>query len=261
MASSDTTSPSTPSRSDKRSMVITLKLPSATLSRWPGLPASSLEDIEEKTKVSSSPSSSSTPLAPASSADHAPDASTPGTAAALAGTPAPPTPEVPRRKGIPGPKPGSKRGQPADGVPKPRGKPGPKKKPRLEDGSIDYAAAARLSITTSHKLGPRANQGAINAGLRALDRSGKPCRKWERKPFTLKSFTGVVWEIPTWAAPPRPKPVEPDAAKDDTAATNGDTETKANNSLSDKSNSGEAESTPPETNGFSSPAPAVAVTS
>jgi hypothetical protein len=51
------------------------------------------------------------------------------------------------------------------------------------------------------KLGPKANQGAINAGLRALDRSGKPCRKWARGGFQLKSFTGVAWEIPRWSAP------------------------------------------------------------
>jgi hypothetical protein len=49
------------------------------------------------------------------------------------------------------------------------------------------------------RLGPKANQGAINAGLRALDRSGKPCRKWERKTFTLKSFTGAGWTTPSWA--------------------------------------------------------------
>lgn len=51
---------------------------------------------------------------------------------------------------------------------------------------------------TGHKLGPKANQGAINAGLRALDRSGKPCRKWSKKPFQLKSFTGIVWDVPSW---------------------------------------------------------------
>jgi hypothetical protein len=66
-----------------------------------------------------------------------------------------------------------------------------------EDGTIDQSAKA----ATVHKLGPKANQGAINAGLRALDRSGKPCRKWARGGFTLKSFTGVVWEIPRWTAP------------------------------------------------------------
>jgi len=65
---------------------------------------------------------------------------------------------------------GVKRSLPqADGIPKPRGKPGPKKK--------------------------------INAGLRALDRSGKPCRKWQKGNFRIKSFTGAVWEIPRWRAP------------------------------------------------------------
>ncbi|KAJ4583313.1 hypothetical protein HRR86_003708 [Exophiala dermatitidis] len=119
----------------------------------------------------------------------------------------------------------------SNGTPKPRGKPGPKKKPRLyvpflplsqhdatfagsvltqprEDGSIDHGAN-KGSVTTGpgpggHKLGPKANQGAINAGLRALDRSGKPCRKWVKKSFTLKSFTGVTWELPSWKGHERP---------------------------------------------------------
>lgn len=69
-----------------------------------------------------------------------------------------------------------------------------------EDGTIDHASAANRG-GAGHKLGPKANQGAINAGLRALDRSGKPCRKWAKGGFTLKSFTGVVWEIPRWTAP------------------------------------------------------------
>ena len=52
-----------------------------------------------------------------------------------------------------------------------------------------------------HKLGPKANQGAINAGLRALDRTGRPCRKWIKHGFHVKSFTGVIWRIPSWRAP------------------------------------------------------------
>jgi len=51
------------------------------------------------------------------------------------------------------------------------------------------------------KLGPKANQGAINAQLRALDRTGKPCKRWSKATFSLKSFTGVQWTIPTWGAP------------------------------------------------------------
>lgn len=71
-----------------------------------------------------------------------------------------------------------------------------------EDGTIE---GGRNGLA-SHKLGPKANQGAINAGLRALDRSGKPCRKWTKGGFTLKTFTGVIWEIPRWTAPPKPRP-------------------------------------------------------
>ena len=74
-----------------------------------------------------------------------------------------------------------------------------------DDGTIDHGgvktAVGAVAPISTHKLGPKANQGAINAGLRALDRSGRPCRKWERKPFQLKSFTGVVWELPSWRAP------------------------------------------------------------
>lgn len=40
--------------------------------------------------------------------------------------------DTPRRKGLPGPKPGSKRSlNPSDSVPKPRAKPGPKKRQKL----------------------------------------------------------------------------------------------------------------------------------
>jgi len=53
---------------------------------------------------------------------------------------------------------------------------------------------------TTHKLGPKANQGAINAGLRALDRSGNPCRRWNKKALAVKSFTGVTWTLPSWGA-------------------------------------------------------------
>jgi hypothetical protein len=72
---------------------------------------------------------------------------------------------------------------------------------RSEDGTIDPSSSLRAA--GAHKLGPKANQGAINAGLRALDRSGTPCRKWAKGSFRLKSFTGVVWEVNRWTAPTR----------------------------------------------------------
>jgi hypothetical protein len=52
-----------------------------------------------------------------------------------------------------------------------------------------------------HKLGPKANTGAINNNLRALDRSGKPCKRWAKKGIQLKSFTGVMWSLHTWRTP------------------------------------------------------------
>ena len=69
------------------------------------------------------------------------------------------------------------------------------------------------------KLGPKANQGAINAGLRALDRSGKPCRKWEKKVFSLKSFTGVAWSVPTWRSPKKTMVDENGDVKSDTTSS------------------------------------------
>lgn len=102
-----------------------------------------------------------------------------------------------------------------------------------EDGTIDHTGAAKAG---AHKLGPKANQGAINAGLRALDRSGKPCRKWAKGGFQLKSFTGVVWEIPRWTAPPKPSAEE---GTEDSAVPSADNssskENKENGVQEDKS--------------------------
>lgn len=92
-----------------------------------------------------------------------------------------------------------------------------------EDGTIDHSSAA--ARPSAHKLGPKANQGAINAGLRALDRSGKPCRKWAKGGFKLKSFTGVSWEIPRWTAPPR---TNPGSGIEDSAAPSAEGSNKEN---------------------------------
>ncbi|KAJ5326176.1 SPla/RYanodine receptor SPRY [Penicillium brevicompactum] len=56
-------------------------------------------------------------------------------------------------------------------------------------------------LPAAQRLGPKANTGAINAGLRALDRTGSACRKWERKPLQLRSFTGIMWQLPSWRTP------------------------------------------------------------
>ena len=131
-----------------------------------------------------------------------------------------------KKKGFGGPKPGVKRrlGAMTDGQPKPRGKPGPKRKKMCVVLLLYYALPESLLTlftrdgedngrpwTTpaaggaGHKLGPKANQGAINAGLRALDRTGKPCRKWQKAGFSIKSFTGNAWSLSSWAAPRPPQ--------------------------------------------------------
>ncbi|PYI32814.1 DUF1711-domain-containing protein [Aspergillus indologenus CBS 114.80] len=255
------------SRSGSSKKMVVLKLSPDLLSQFATPPPESKESKNKKhidtpaespvkIKEPSSPASSSAELPPPpSSVDNASDAaSTPaaGTSAA----------DTPRRKGVPGPKPGSKRGlgQTGETYPRPRGKPGPKKKPRLDDGTVDHA-----KLAANHKLGPKANLGAINAGLRALDRTGAPCRKWERKPLQLKSFTGIQWALPTWRAPKPPRPEENGEAKE-MALETGDSDSKANQSASgvpsEKSNMGDGDVTPLPSNipDASSPAPAIAMT-
>jgi hypothetical protein len=97
------------------------------------------------------------------------------------------------------------------------------------------------------KLGPKANQGAINAHLRALDRTGKPCRKWQRQGFKLLSFTGVAWNLPSWAT--NKKALQTDFAGDvKSDSSGGSSELKgiqeSSAAPSDKSNSGADGDTP-----------------
>ena len=110
----------------------------------------------------------------------------------------------------------------------------------------------------THKLGPKANQGAINAGLRALDRSGKPCKRWQKSGFSLKTFTGVTWQITTWRAP-KTKKVELEPGVEQASLPTSNSQSKENNNSSnigsEKSGSGEADLPI----AASSPIPAIAV--
>ena len=115
-----------------------------------------------------------------------------------------------------------------------------------EDGTVEPKAAA-----ASHRLGPKANTGAINAGLRALDRSGTPCRRWERKPLQLRSFTGVLWQLPSWRAPVH-------KVEENGDAETGDSDSKANNSVSGVS--GDGDFTPLPQRVVDSPSTAIAMT-
>ncbi|KAI8953550.1 INO80 complex, subunit Ies4 [Xylaria longipes] len=235
----------------KSPVLVTLRVPSDRLRKI--LDPSWVEEETPKASAASSPAPNDIPAAVASQDDNA-SPSSPGTPAA-SGTPSqtpmgPPT-DNPKKKGV-------KRSAAAAGndpTAKIRGKPGPKKKARLEDGSID--PNGRPGGSAYHKLGPKANQGAINAGLRALDRSGAPCRKWTKGGFRLKSFTGVLWEIPRWTAPSKPKP---EAATDEATGSadssnkenKDDSQMKSENSTSNVE--GEPRSIPPSAHA-SSPAP------
>lgn len=249
------------------SLLVTLKLSPDLLQRFlsdsdlpeqkPTMPAT-----EKIINDRSSPASSTeVPVARPSSADNASEAdatSTPATGA----TPG----ETPRRKGVPGPKPGNKRANGQVEPAKARGRPGPKKKPRLDEGGdLSKVAAA-------HRLGPKANTGAINAGLRALDRTGAPCRKWEKQPFRLRSFTGVLWQLPSWRTHAPAKSEETDDkvtaalesgdsdAKQTLAAPGTDTQNGSSAVPSEKSNSGDGDVTPAPSNLVEASSPAIAMT-
>jgi hypothetical protein len=121
-----------------------------------------------------------------------------------------------------------------------------------EDGTIDHTVKTANPTGAAHKLGPKTNAGAINANLRALDRSGKPCRKWARKPFSVKSFTGVSWELPSWKGGEKPALLgQDDLSETKDISQLSSSEVKPNND-SDvaMSNTGDA---PAETNGASLP--------
>ncbi|KAF2107595.1 INO80 complex, subunit Ies4 [Lophiotrema nucula] len=248
-----------------KSKTVVLKLAPEQLAKFPHTIDSSSKPSLAGSKAASS--SSDTPVAPAvePTPSENPSDSTAATPAVNgmstpSSTLAPSAPGA-KRKGIPGPKPGAKRGAAhftPDGVPKPRGKPGPKKKQKLGDMINDpltkgpFAAPAPIQ-----RLGPKANQGAINAGLRALDRTGKPCRKWEKKGFQLRSFTGVAWSVGTWRAPKKAAVFSEDVKSDSTGSS--DTKVKDESSaVSEKSNAHADSGTPMPvpTNGMaSSPTP------
>ncbi|KAJ5457188.1 hypothetical protein N7530_012462 [Penicillium desertorum] len=232
-------------KNSSNSLMVVLKLSGDTLQQFASPKIKGQNNTIKSNDNSSPASSTELPTVRPSSADNGSDAdaiSTPATGATAGDTP--------RRKGVPGPKPGNKRTkEQTDSTAKSRGRPGPKKKPRLDEGETTKIPAAQ-------RLGPKANTGAINAGLRALDRTGAACRKWERKPLQLRSFTGVMWQLPAWRTPGISKS---DHSVDGKVAAmeSGDSDTKptlhapgtdtANGSSavpSEKSNSGDGDITP-----------------
>jgi len=131
------------------------------------------------------------------------------------------------------------------------------------DGTIDRSTDPVTNKPTgaAPRLGPKANTGAINEKLRQLDRTGKPCRRWERKGLQLKSFTGTAWNMTSWKAPAKTNGVDANGeVKSDSSSDVKMPESSA--VASERSQSGLADRDRDvvmgETNGLeSSPAPAV----
>ncbi|CCX04682.1 INO80 complex subunit Ies4-domain-containing protein [Pyronema domesticum] len=175
------TSPSSPSSTTSAAMPAPSTTPSARQRKKPG-PKPKPKPVQSLIVVLKVPSTFLATLPASPMGEVTPSASSPrGT------SPQPNTGE--KRKGVPGPKPGTKRVR-APGAPPL--KPG-RKKTKLDP--------TQLIGPNGLKLGPKANTGAINDKLRALDRTGKPCKRWQKSGFTLKSFTGVTWAVPAWSAP------------------------------------------------------------
>jgi hypothetical protein len=94
-----------------------------------------------------------------------------------------------------------------------RGGPGKRSRPGLAPGSGVFSitnengggsGAGTPAPTTEKeraKPGPKANPGGINAGLRALDRSGKPTRRWQKVQYPVKTCSGYTFYTTTWIAP------------------------------------------------------------
>jgi len=233
-----------------KTLVVTFKLSPDSLSQFPHQPAPA---VQEEAKASTptptpqivEPTPAATPADPTADMND----STPSSLA----------PPSAKRKG---PKPGSKRsaaqmeaGSNAGTPKQPKAKPGPKRKKMgdiINDPNSKGPFAAPAAI---NKAGPKANLGAINERLRALDRSGAKCRRWEKKGFQVRSFTGVLWQVPTYQ--PGRGSAFADDVKSDTTGTSDSKLKDESSAISDKSGiNGDSTPIPTPMNGLeSSPAP------
>jgi hypothetical protein len=234
-----------------KTLVVTLKLSPDHLNKFSRQPTPPPKEEAKPSPPTPAPQINE-PTPAATPADSTPnmDGSTPSSLA----------PPVAKRKG---PKPGSKRnaaqmeaGSSAATPPKqPKAKPGPKRK-KMGDMINDPNSKGPFPTPAAiNKAGPKANLGAINERLRALDRSGAKCRRWEKKGFQVRSFTGVMWQVPTYQ--PGRKGAFPDDVKSDSTGTSDSKLKDESSAISDKSGlNGDSTPVPTAMNGMaSSPAP------
>jgi hypothetical protein len=234
-----------------KTLVVTLRLSPDSLGAFPHIPAPA---PKEEAKPS--------PPAPAPQiVEPTPAASTPAdsTANMNGSTPSSLAPPGPKRKG---PKPGTKRSAAQmeagsnGAAPKPsKARPGPKKKKGMGDMINDPNAKSPFAAPPAvNKAGPKANLGVINERLRALDRTGTKCRRWEKKGFQVRSFTGVLWAVPTYQ--PGRISAFPDDVKSDSTGTSDSKLKDESSAISDKSGlNGDSTPVPTPMNGTRSPAP------
>ncbi|MCJ1327397.1 hypothetical protein MMC10_004066 [Thelotrema lepadinum] len=246
----------------KQSKLITLQVPSKLLSRFPHEEKPASKASSTKSPASESSSTPAVPIKESSpAADVAPEAN--------AEIKAEPTPESAsgngqgqtegKKKGVGGPKPGQKRrlGTLNDGPVKPRAKPGPKRR-KLEGDEAGRPWTTPQATGAGHKLGPKANQGAINAGLRALDRTGKPCRKWDKTVFCVKSFTGTMWALDSWNTGPRNGEENGNGAENATPNSNSENQQPSSNVGSEASHNQATTGIKPDVPSSPAPVPASA---
>lgn len=78
-------------------------------------------------------------------------------------------------------------------------KSGPKpKKTKIVIGGDGKPVEVLAVSLSGPRLGPKSNAGAINENLRNLDRSGKPCRRWQKRSISIRSLYGGKWRTPSW---------------------------------------------------------------
>ncbi|KAL8872346.1 MAG: hypothetical protein Q9174_002014 [Haloplaca sp. 1 TL-2023] len=221
------------------SKIISLKVPSQQLARFaPKTQDEPSPPIPPSSQPSEIPAGSPAPKEEVKPVDVKPETTSPPAATPSSENSQPIAKEAtgkPAGKAS-SPKTGSKRGLGAgvDG-PKARARPGPKKKMKLEDSNGENAASSAkggpgATTVPAHKLGPKANQGAINANLRALDRTKRPCRKWEKRGIRIKTFTGVTLELPSWRG--GTKGISTGSGSDKTSLPASNSVSKGNNSSS-----------------------------
>ncbi|ANB13406.1 hypothetical protein AWJ20_1696 [Sugiyamaella lignohabitans] len=139
-------------------------------------------------------------------------------------------------------------GTPEPKASKSKGGPGKRKGPKGSAAGADGSGSSRALQAPSSPYGgddhvgtpkpsgsggpgPKTAMAATVAGVKALDRSGKPCRRWTKKEVQISSFTGVRYALGVWTG-------EPDKDMSDKDKTGDAKSNKASNkSSSNKDNS------------------------